>query len=173
MKKRYKGVTYTLINLDVNTASKYYISRDNNIIRQKLGVIHEMKPKIQEGTKLLEVTVQGTWNHILKRSERKVYTYNQIYAKVFLTGKYKFALREIDGIPKWVTRKEYADLNSPRLQQFRGMISNKNCAIKKEQIQEIKSLRNSGLNNKRITDKYGCSEMSISRALKRNYSKIN
>lgn len=168
MKKLYKGHYYHKINLNVPTASDYFMSRLNKIIRVKNGQIFEMKPKVQNGTKLLEVAILGKYNPVTKRSERKLSTYNMIFANLFLKKKQNdFCLREIDGIPRYVTKEEFTDLTFPLLEPFIGKISDSNCSIKKDQLESLKKLKSEGKSIKQLSKIYKCSLTSVTRALKR------
>lgn len=170
MKKLYKGTYYHLINLGVESASQYYISRENNIIRVKDGSIFEMKPKITNGVKQLEATIQGTYDATTKTSRKKIKSYNQIYASVFHKDKKFFAIMEIEGIPTLLNRVEYAKITTPRLDEFRGIAHDSTCAIKQSDLKAVKKLKDNGKSLSRIGDMFNCSPTSVARALKR---KIN
>lgn len=164
----YNGVYYHRINLSVLTASEYFMSKFNKIVRLKDGKIIEMKPKVQNGTKLLEVAILGKYDPVKKRSKRKLLTYNMIFADLFLKKKQNdFCLREINGIPRYVTKEEFTNLTFPLLEPYIGKISDSNCSIKKDQLESLKKLKSEGKSIKELSKIYKCSPTSVNRALKR------
>lgn len=166
MRIKHNGTFYHRIKLAHSTASEYFISRENKIIRRKYGVIYEVNPKLTKGVKYLETTVEGTYNPLTKLSSRKVKTYNQVYASVFYRGKKYFAIMEIDGIPTLLSKKQYAEITAPRLAKFSGTRHDSNSKVKSVDLQKIKELKDNGHTLPQIAKLYSCSPTSVSRALK-------
>lgn len=167
MKIKYNGTFYHRITFKHFTASEYFISKENNIIRRKLGIIYGVKPKISNGVKCLETAIAGTYDAKTKTAQRKVKTYNQIYASVFYKGKKWFALMEVKGIPTMFSKTEFTKVTAPRLAEFKGLVHDSNCAIRQCDLVAIKTHKDNGKSLKKIGDMFNCSPTSVARALKR------